>query len=69
LTFRFHHQSTGKEKIFIVLKKHIFTMEVGEVSDNGQILIPLPLRKKYNINNGDVISLKNGRMDYLSSHG
>jgi len=44
-------------------------MEVGEVSDNGQILIPLPLRKKYNINNGDVISLKNGRMDYLSSHG
>lgn len=33
-------------------------MEVGEVSDNGQILIPLPLRKKYNINNGDVIILE-----------
>ncbi len=33
-------------------------MEVGEVSDNGQILIPLPLRKKYNINSGDVVILE-----------
>jgi len=33
-------------------------MEVGEVSDNGQILIPLPLRKKYNINNGDIVILE-----------
>lgn len=33
-------------------------MEVGEVSDNGQIQIPLPLRKKYNIHNGDSVILE-----------
>jgi AbrB family looped-hinge helix DNA binding protein len=43
---------------FIFQRIHIFSMEIGEVSDNGQILIPLPLRKKYNINSGDTIILE-----------
>lgn len=33
-------------------------MEVSEISDNGQISIPLELRKKYNLNTGDTIILK-----------
>ncbi|ABD41622.1 transcriptional regulator, AbrB family [Methanospirillum hungatei JF-1] len=33
-------------------------MEVGKVADNGHIFIPLPLRKKYNLNDGDTILLE-----------
>lgn len=33
-------------------------MEVGEISDNGHIHIPLTLRKKYNLNSGDIIILE-----------
>ncbi len=33
-------------------------MEVSEISDKGQIQIPLSIRRKYNLNSGDIIILK-----------